>query len=65
MNSALKVVEIMWLVIAAVSIYEVFNQWGEDSTKALIFGGTAIVGVLMYFFRRKRRLKYRERNQSN
>jgi LPXTG-motif cell wall-anchored protein len=64
MINALRVVEIMWLVISAISVFEVYNNWGEDRMKAYIFAGAAVLGVIMFFFRRKRRLLYQERKES-
>jgi hypothetical protein len=49
----LRIVEIMWLAIAAVSLVEVyFNFTRGDQSKAWIFVGFFAVAMGMFFFRR-------------
>lgn len=59
----------MWIVIGGVSLYELFRLvfLEEDSnmTKILIFSMTLVLSVVMFFVRRKQRLRYESRkNQS-
>lgn len=56
MNKAMRVVELLWLAVAAVSIIEVYMGWGDwnRTIKFSLFSGAA---VFMYFLRRKGRLK--------
>jgi uncharacterized membrane protein YozB (DUF420 family) len=63
MNKALRIVEIMWLIIAAVSLFEIIARWNVDRDKALIFGAFLILSVFMYFFRRRNRMKYEQRRK--
>lgn len=63
MIKALRIVEIMWLVIAAVSAFELVARWNADRDKALIFGAFLILSVFMFFFRKRNRLKYEKRNR--
>jgi len=56
MNKAMRVVELLWLAVAAVSIVEVYMGWGDWNITikfSLFFGAS----VFMYFLRRKGRLK--------
>jgi len=56
MNKAMRVVELLWLAVAAVSIVEVYMGWGDWNKTiqySLFFGAS----VFMYFLRRKGRLK--------
>ncbi len=56
MNRALRLIEILWLAVAAVSLVEAVKAWGTWSSVikfALIFGAA----VFMYFFRKKSRKK--------
>ena len=56
MNKAMRVVELLWLAVAAVSIVEVYMGWGDWNRiiKFSLFFGASI---FMYFLRRKGRLK--------
>ena len=56
MNKAMRVVELLWLAVAAVSIVEVYmgcGDWNITIKFSLFFGAS----VFMYFLRRKGRLK--------
>lgn len=57
MHRFLRVIEIMWLAIAAVSLVEAVFRWNEDRNKALIFIAFMGLAVFMFFFRRKSRQK--------
>ena len=62
MTKTLRVFEIVWLVITALSVLETIRLWNsEDQTQRYIFIGFAIVGILMYFFRRNMRIKMEKR----
>ena len=62
MTKTLRVFEIVWLVITALSVIETIRLWNsEDQTQRYIFIGFAIVGILMYFFRRNMRIKMEKR----
>ena len=56
MNKAMRVVELLWLAVAAVSVVEIYMGWGDwnRTIKFSLFFGAA---VFMYFLRRKGRLK--------
>jgi tryptophan-rich sensory protein len=62
MTKTLRVFEIVWLVITALSVLETIRLWNsEDQTQRYIFIGFVIVGILMYFFRRNMRIKMEKR----
>jgi uncharacterized membrane protein YfcA len=63
MIRALRIVEIMWLVIAAVSAFELVARWNADRDKALIFGAFLILSIFMFFFRKRNRMKYEQRRK--
>jgi uncharacterized membrane protein YozB (DUF420 family) len=63
MIKALRIVEIMWLVIAAVSAFELIDRWNLDRDKALIFGAFLILSIFMFFFRKRNRQKYEKRRK--
>ena len=54
MNKMLRIVEVMWAVIAAVSAYETYRLWNVDQQKALIFLAFLALAIFMFFFRRRK-----------
>jgi hypothetical protein len=65
MNSFMRVVEIAWLAVAAVSLSEVYFRWNTNRYQAYMFGGFFLIAAFMYFFRKRQRIKYisRKHNQ--
>lgn len=66
MLKMMRIVEIMWLVVAAVCLYEVIiGINGPYTDKYFIMVGGLFVGVFMYFFRRnsRRRIEARRNQQ--
>tara|TARA_R110002072_G_scaffold143053_5_gene288987 strand:+ start:1783 stop:1992 length:210 start_codon:yes stop_codon:yes gene_type:complete len=62
MRKAIKIVEYMWLFVIAASLFEIIRLWGvEDAPK--LFYLSFFVGIFMYFFRRRTRLKMEERQK--
>lgn len=57
----LKIVEIAWAVIAVISAIEVYRMWGDFTQKFWIFVGFMALAVIMFFVRRKQRIRYEER----
>ena len=53
----MRVVELMWLAVAAVSAVEIYMGWGDwnRTIKFTLFMGAA---MFMYFLRRRGRLKH-------
>ena len=50
--------EIIYWVIATISIFSVFENWNIDKNRAYIFLGFTILSVFMALFRRYFRIKY-------
>jgi hypothetical protein len=57
----LKIVEIAWIVIAVISAVELYRMWPVVDQKFYIFLGFMILAVVMFFVRRRQRLRYEER----
>jgi hypothetical protein len=57
MNKAMRVVELLWLAVAAVSIVEGLHGMGVDWNRTIKFSLFFGASVFMYFLRRKGRLK--------
>ncbi len=69
MNKMLRVAEIAYIVVFAISAVEVFRMWGDYTDRFWIFLGFAVVSLFMFFIRRSQRkrmeaLKKEEENQS-
>ncbi len=59
----LRIVELGWLTVAAISLYEILMHWDVHHTRFYIFIATFTAGLFMFFFRRKRRLNYQKRHR--
>lgn len=57
--------EILYVVIAAVAAFEIYELWGTFDTRFWIFVGFMIVAIFMFFFRRKQRQKFEERQNNS
>jgi len=58
MNRTLRIVEILWLGVAAVSTVEIYLAWEKsDWNRTLQFSLFLGVSIFMYFLRRKMRIK--------
>lgn len=58
-----KIFEIAYLVIAVVSVYEIFTEWNVDRNRAYLFMFFAVFSLFMFFFRRRYRKKFQNRNK--
>jgi len=54
--------EILYWVIAVISIFSVFENWGFNNNRAYLFLGFSILSVFMALFRRHFRKKYSNKN---
>tara|TARA_B100000902_G_scaffold120096_1_gene120445 strand:+ start:710 stop:895 length:186 start_codon:yes stop_codon:yes gene_type:complete len=57
-----KVSEIIYWVIALISIFSVFENWSLDRNRAYLFLGFSLLSVFMALFRRHFRKKYSKKN---
>ena len=61
-----RIIEIMWLTIAAVSLVELFialKEYGFRHQKSLIFSFLSVVSIFMYFLKKKQRRQW-EKNKN-
>lgn len=67
MIKILRVFEFVWLAISTLSLLKVWELWGVEGQEQMlyIFAGFAILGVIMFFFRRRMRLKMEARKESS
>lgn len=63
MNKFYRISELLYIVIAAVAVYEIYDLWGTFDTRFWIMVGFLAMAVFMFFFRKKQRQKFEERNQ--
>ena len=57
MKNFIKLIEIAWLVIACISMFETYNNWVNNRNKSYWYGFIAVVAIVMYFFRKWQRKK--------
>ena len=57
--------EILYWVIAVISIYEAFIKWNNELSRAILFLGFAGVSIFMAIFRRHYRKKFDKRSNSS
>ncbi len=55
--------EIIYWVIAIISLFSFFENWGNDQNRSYIFLGFCILSIFMALFRRHFRLKYSKKNK--
>ena len=60
-----KISEILYYVIAVISVYKLLELWAEDQKRALYFLGFAILSLFMALFRRHYRRKFNRRDNSS
>lgn len=66
MIKILRVFEFVWLAISTLSLLKVWELWGVEGQEQMlyIFAGFAVLGVIMFFFRRRMRLKMEARKET-
>ncbi len=60
-----RISEILYWVIAVISIYETFTRWNLNRDRALLFAGFALVSIFMALFRRHYQKKFDKRSNSS
>lgn len=58
-----KLVEYLYLVMAAFFVYQTVSIWSENRGRAYLFLTFVVVSIFMFFFRRNFRRKMEERNK--
>ena len=64
MSKYFKYFEYAYLFFAALFLFEAFRIWGTERNKAYVFLLFVAVAIGMYFFKRRFRKKYEQRNQN-
>lgn len=64
MSKYFKYFEYAYLVIAVFFLYEAFNVWDTEPGRAYFCVFFVVMAVGMYFFKRRFRKKYEQRNQN-
>lgn len=59
----LKVVEVVWVIMAVVAAVQVVLLWGNFTTQFWVFTGFTVLAVIMFFVRRRQRRAYEERQR--
>lgn len=58
-----KIAEYVYLIIAIICVVEIFLNWAQDRQKAYLYIVFGIVAVFMYFFRKRYRKRFEDRNK--
>lgn len=61
MYRMMRIVEVAWVIVAAICIYELFRLWNDPGNTKWYFAVFLLVAVFMFFFRRKQRQRYERR----
>ncbi len=61
----MRIVEVAWVVVAAVCAYEVIDRWNDPGNAKWYFAGFLLVAGFMFFFRRNQRRRYEARQNQN
>jgi|TARA_B110000240_G_scaffold196344_1_gene248291 hypothetical protein len=59
-----RISEILYWVIAVISIYETIGLWEINPSRAYLFIGFSLISVFMALFRRHYRKKFNQRNNT-
>lgn len=63
MLKTLKFIQYVWVAVGAISAFKAFQLWGQPGEGPWIFGGFAVVSLIMFFVR-KRQVEAYEKRQS-
>jgi len=59
-----QISEILYWIIAVISIYETIGLWEINPSRAYLFIGFSLISVFMALFRRHYRKKFNQRNNT-
>ncbi|MFD0964341.1 hypothetical protein [Pseudofulvibacter geojedonensis] len=60
MNKLGNIFQVLYIIFAAIFLYQVVNLWGSDRQMALIFLFAAAMAIFKFFFNRKYRKRFDE-----
>ena len=60
----LKIVEVAWIIIAAISAYELYRLWPTVDQRFYIFLGFMVLAIVMFFVRRRQRIGYEAKQKA-
>lgn len=65
MMNFLKYTEYLYLIVALISLYKIYDLWEADREGTYIFIFFAVVSAGMFLFRRNYRKKFEQRKRDN
>ncbi|MDX1766678.1 hypothetical protein [Arenibacter troitsensis] len=65
MIKILRYTEYLYLAVAVVSVFEIYEQWNIDRQRAYLFVFFAIVSIGMFIFKKTYRKRFEERQKNN
>ena len=63
MSKFFRYFEYAYLLFAAFFLFESFRIWGDQRNRAYLFLFFVVVAIFMFFFKRRFRRKYEDRNK--
>lgn len=63
MNKFFRYFEYAYLLFAAFFLFEAFRIWNTERNRAYLFLFFVCIAIFMYFFKRRFRRKYEDRNK--
>lgn len=63
MSKYFKYFEYAYLVIAAFFLFETIRIWNTERSRAYLFLFFVVISIFMFFFKRRFRRKFEERNK--
>lgn len=65
MIKILRYTEYLYVAVAVVSIFEIYDQWNIDRERAYLFVFFAVVSIGMFIFKKTYRERFEKRKNDN
>lgn len=65
MIKVLRYTEYLYLAVAVISIFEIYEQWNLDRQRAYLFVFFAVVSLGMFIFKKSYRKRFEDRQKNN
>lgn len=65
MIKILRYTEYLYLAVAVISIFEIYEQWNVDRERAHLFVFFAVVSIGMFIFKKTYRKRFEKRKENN
>ena len=62
---SLRIIEWVWILVVLVSLFVIYSTWNIDRERSYMFILSGVLGVFMFFLRRKQRKGLTQKTKSN